>query len=46
MKRSEVIQKLLDAYIFQEGVRADLSVINKAIKVIESFKHEESSFKV
>jgi hypothetical protein len=42
MRRSEVIKILLSAYIFQEGRRSDLNIIQKTGKIIKYFEKEES----
>jgi hypothetical protein len=42
MKRSEVVAKLLSAYYFQEGKRADSRVTKKADIMIEQFKKYEA----
>jgi hypothetical protein len=42
MKRSEVIEELLESYYFQHGKRVDSKVIDKTNKIIKFFEKEES----
>lgn len=41
MKKSEVIKEMMDSYYFQYGKRANIRVIIKATRIMESFKREE-----
>ena len=41
MKRSEVVERLLSAYYFQEGNRADIKITSKTRKMIALFKGQE-----
>lgn len=41
MKRSEVLEVLLDSYYRQEGKHADTKLTAKARKIIAYFKKEE-----
>ena len=45
MKRSEVIEELLNSYYFQHGKRTNRKLVDKARRLISIYQREEAKLK-